>query len=143
MAAVRWSAGTRCGTDASFAGDHSSVKTSSTSEAITRPNTLVTNGSVTITPARPRSHTIINRFRFHRSTKTPATGPRKNPGMMRAESTRLMAAPLFPPPTWAASAVMASSPSQSPVADTTGSTTGGRTFASRTPARANLRSRSA
>ena len=39
--------------------------------------------------------------------------------MMRAESTRLMAAPLFPPPTWAASAVMASSPSQSPVADTT------------------------
>ena len=45
---VRWSGGTRLGTIASLAGDHSRVSTSSTSEASTRPIRLCTNGRHTI-----------------------------------------------------------------------------------------------
>ena len=65
---------------ASLAGDHSRVSTSSTSEARTRPMRLCTNGRQTITAARPRSQPIITRLRSHRSTSTPASGPKKNPG---------------------------------------------------------------
>ena len=50
---MRWSVGTRFGTDASLAGDHSSVKISSTSEATTRPETVSTNGRNASTAARP------------------------------------------------------------------------------------------
>ena len=58
-------------------------------------------------------------LRSHRSTKTPAKGPKKKPGAIRAPNTRLKAAPSFPEPTLIAKILMANRPSQSPVADTT------------------------
>ena len=116
---VRWSGGTRWGTDASLAGVHSRVKHSSTSEAITSPCTVSTKGSVRRTAARPRSQVTISRLRSNRSTITPAAGPRKKPGTMRADITRPTAAAGEPWAMSAASAAMARKPSQSPVADAT------------------------
>src|SRR3954471_18534498 len=119
LAEVSRSTGTMFGTDASLAGDHASVKISITNDASTRPDTLCTNGSDATTAARPRSQTTITFLRSQRSIITPATGARKNPGMMRADMTRPTAAPPDPPPTSAARMVMARKPSQSPTADTT------------------------
>ena len=116
---MRWSGGTRCGTDASLAGVHRSVKHSSTSDASTRPTTVSTKGSVTRTAARPRSHVTMRRLRSKRSTITPAAGPRKNPGTIRADMTTPTAAAGEPSPMLAASAAIARNPSQSPVADAT------------------------
>src|SRR3954462_10084321 len=119
LADVSRSTGTRLGTDASLAGDHARVKISITSEAITSPVTLCTNGNVAITEARPRSQTTITFLRSQRSIITPATGARKNPGMMRADTPRPTAAPPEPLPTLTARIVMARNPSQSPTDDTT------------------------
>ena len=116
---VRFSSGTRFGTEASFAGDHSIVNASSTSEARTRPQIVSTNGSEIITSARHTSQVTITRLRFQRSTSTPAIGPKKKPGMIRAASTMLRAAPSDPEPIRMASRLIARRPSQSPVADTT------------------------
>ena len=107
------------GTDASLAGDHNMVNASRISEAMNNPRMVSTNGKVTMTTARPMSQVIINRLRSQRSTSTPAIGPKKNPGAIRAASTRLSDAPSDPEPTRMASRLMASRPNQSPVADTT------------------------
>ena len=102
-----------------MAGPHSMVNASRSSEARNRPTRVSTNGRATMTRARPTSHVTMVRLRSHRSTSTPATGPKKNPGTIRAASTRLSAAPSFPEPNRMARMAMASKPSQSPVADTT------------------------
>jgi hypothetical protein len=119
LAVVSRSAGTRFGTDASLAGDHSRVHTSSTSEATSSCHTMVMNGRHSSTKARPRSHATINRLRSQRSMNTPATGPRKKPGTMRADITRPTAVSGVPPPIRKAAAAMARNPIQSPIAETT------------------------
>ena len=65
------------------------------------------------------SQKTMTRFRFQRSTNTPARGPKKKPGAIRAPKTRLNAAPSFPEPTLIAKILIANRPSQSPVADIT------------------------
>ena len=67
---------------------------------------------------RPMSQATIVRRRSHRSTSTPPTGARKNPGSIRAAMTSPIAASL-PPETRAASATTATSPIQSPRLETT------------------------
>jgi hypothetical protein len=114
FAVVRCSGGTRLGTLASLALDHSMVPTSSRNDAITRPSTLSTSGRLTNTPARPTLQTTITRLRSQRSTNTPASGDRKKPGMIRALITRLIAAASLLPPMRAAMAAMAKKPIQSP-----------------------------
>ncbi len=118
LADARWSDGTRCGTEASFAGVHSNVNTSSTRDATMRPGTVSTKGSDANTAARPMSQATMSFLRSKRSARTPAAGPRKNPGTMRADITRPTAASgrsLMR----VARAAMARKPSQSPVAETT------------------------
>lgn len=68
--------------------------------------------------ARPRSQVTMVRRRSQRSTRTPPTGARKNPGSIRAAITSPTAASL-PPDTLAARAMMATSPIQSPRLETT------------------------
>ena len=72
-----------------------------------------------MTTARPTSQVTITRLRSKRSTRTPATCPKKKPGNRRAESTRPTAASAPPPAILAASAVTATKPIQSPRLDTT------------------------
>ena len=86
------SSGTKCGTDASFAGPHSSVMISMKNDAITSSHRLLTNGTVQISAARPRSQSTMILRRSKRSTMTPPSVARKNPGSMRAPMTRLSAA---------------------------------------------------
>ena len=119
LAVVRYRSGTRFGTEASFAGDQSMVNASRINEAITRPKIVSTKGKAIMTAARPKSQRTITFFRSQRSTNTPAIGPKKNPGAIRATSTRLNAAPSEPDPTRIARMLIASNPSQSPVAETT------------------------
>ena len=114
------SRGTRLGTVASLAGCHIIVASSSRALATNSPIRVSTNGSVTSTSARPMSQATITRLRLSRSTITPTAVARKNPGATRVASTRAMAV-LFEPSgaSWLARAIVAKSPSQSPVADTT------------------------
>ena len=58
-------------------------------------------------------------LRSQRSTSTPATGPKKNPGTMRAAMTSETAPAPAPPPMRAARMMIAEKPSQSPSDDTT------------------------
>ena len=102
-----------------MAGDHRRVHISSTSEAMSSCHTWSTNGSSRSVAARPRSQETITFLRSHRSTSTPATGPRKKPGTMRAAITRPTAVSGDPPPTRVASAAMARKPIQSPIDETT------------------------
>ena len=62
---------------------------------------------------------IITRFRFQRSTRTPAIGARNRPGTTLAVMTIETAASGVPPPTLAAATTIAKKPNQSPVAETT------------------------
>ena len=119
LAEASFSDATRLGTDASLAGDHSSVSTSSTSEATNRPQTVFTNGRVSRTRPRPTSQPTMTRRRSQRSTSTPPTEARKNPGIIRALMTRAMAASGDPFPTRAVRVRMANRPIQSPMDDTT------------------------
>src|SRR3546814_13440376 len=98
LAVVRWSAGTRLGTDASLAGVHSSVKHSSTSDATTSPTMVSTKGRVTSTAARPTLHQTMTFLRSKRSAMTPDAAPRKKPGTMRADMTTPTAAAADPAP---------------------------------------------
>src|SRR3954465_2443108 len=106
FAGARCVFGTRFGTYASFAGDHSSVATSSTSDAMTSVHTWSMKGSVHSTAARVTSHATITFLRSQRSTSTPAIGARKKPGTMRADSTSEIAAAGELPPTRVAMAMM-------------------------------------
>src|SRR3546814_12862761 len=63
-----------------------------TSEATMRPGTVSTKGSDASTSARPTSHITMRRLRSKRAANTPAAGPRKKPGKMRADMTRPTAA---------------------------------------------------
>ena len=72
-----------------------------------------------MTMALPMSQVTIVFLRSQRSTNTPATGPKKKPGTIRAARTRLRAAPSFPEPSRMARMEMARRPNQSPVAETT------------------------
>ncbi len=119
LAVARNSLRTRLGTDASFAGDQSRVKISRRSEARNRPGTVSTNGMEASTRPLPTSQATITRLRSHRSTRTPAAGAKKKPGMSRAERTRLIAPSGEDPPIRAAAAVTATKPIQSPSEDTT------------------------
>jgi hypothetical protein len=110
---------TRLGTDASLAGDHTSVSTSRSNEATNRPNTESTNGSVPITRPRPMSQITMTFLRSQRSTSTPPTEARKKPGIIRALMTRATDASGDEPPTRAARARMATRPIQSPREETT------------------------
>src|SRR5437763_1413405 len=112
---------TRFGMDASFAGPHSNERISSKNDTMTSPIKLSTNGSTARSPARPKSHATMTRRRSKRSTITPPTVARKNPGTTRATITRLTAAP-DPPDTRAAMARIAMIPIQSPRLETTWAT---------------------
>src|SRR4051812_22870605 len=92
FAVARWLVGTRFGTDASLAGDHSSVPISRMNDATTSVDTWSMNGSVRSTAARSTSQETITFLRSQRSTSTPAIGARKKPGTMRAIMTSEMAA---------------------------------------------------
>ena len=81
--------------------------------------TSLTNGSSAITTARPISQLTITFLRSQRSTSTPASGPKKNPGTMRAAMTSEIAPAPAPPPMVAAKRMIAEKPNQSPVAETT------------------------
>ena len=65
------------------------------------------------------SQTTITVLRFQRSTSTPPSDARKNPGIMRALMTRAMAVSGELPPTRAVIDRTATSPIQSPSDDTT------------------------
>ena len=81
------------------------------------PSRLSTNGSENITSARPMSQTSSSRFRLKRSTMMPAAVARKKPGAIRVANTIAMAVPSLPPGlSFAAREIVASRPSQSPVA---------------------------
>src|SRR5215471_2519657 len=121
FAEVRCSWSTRLGIDASFAGPQSSDRISSANETTTRPVSVSTNGKSASSAARPKSQAIMTRRRSKRSTMTPPTVARKNPGTTRATITRLTAAP-EPPDTRAAIARIAMIPIQSPRLDTTWAT---------------------
>ena len=86
----------------------------------TGPRPCSTNGRETSTTARPRSQVTITFLRSQRSTSTPPTGARKNPGTMpgahHQADGRLRRAAARPGRRWTA---MATSPSQSPSAETT------------------------
>ena len=109
---------TRLGIDASFAGPHSSVRISSKNDTRTSPTRLSTNGSSDEEPGPSEvAHDHRRWRRSKRSTMTPPTVARKNPGTTRATITRLTAAP-DPPDTRAAIARIAMMPIQSPRLET-------------------------
>src|ERR1019366_3557925 len=54
-----WPDLTMCGTDASFAGPHKSVRISSANEMRTKPSKFSTNGSNSTNEARPTSQTTM------------------------------------------------------------------------------------
>ena len=102
------------GTTESLAGIQSKVNISRASDASTRCQTFVANGSSKSIKTRPRSQRIITFFRFHLSTKTPASGAKKRPGIIRAVNTNPTAVSGVPPPSSVAAAAIARKPSQSP-----------------------------
>ena len=82
------------------------------------PKRLSTNGNENITTARPMSQISSRRLRFNRSTMMPAAVARKKPGAIRVASTIAIAVPSSPSGlSFAASEIVASRPSQSPVAE--------------------------
>ena len=86
---ARWSAGTRFGTDASLAGDHSSVTISSSERRHDEaPHRVDERQRGEHARPRPRSQTTITFLRSQRSTSTPATGARKKPGHDAGRSSR-------------------------------------------------------
>lgn len=117
FAVVSFDLGTRLGTTASLAGDHSIVQSSKTNDAATSPAKLSTNGNENKTKARVASQTSITRFLLSRSTNTPAGVDNNKPGATRVMSTREIAAPPELPPSRSAKETVAKSPSQSPVAE--------------------------
>ena len=90
---VRWSAGTRFGTDASLAGENSSVAISSTNEAKTQAEHRVDERQGGDDAARARVVTTMTCLRSKRSMSTPAPAAKKKPGTIRAAMTRPTDAP--------------------------------------------------
>jgi hypothetical protein len=80
--------GTRFGTSASFAGNHTSVAISRKKVTAYKVGMLATKGTVAISAARARSDTTMALRRSMRSRSTPASGP-----MMNAGSTRKIIRP--------------------------------------------------
>ena len=107
---------------ASLAGPQSEVASSSTNDARTNAHTRSISGIKSSTPARKMSQVINNRFRSTRSTITPPTDAKKNPGSTLANITKAMADPGWPPPSRLAISMIARNPIQSPKALTTWAT---------------------
>jgi hypothetical protein len=84
LAWTRCPSGTRFGTIASFTGMNSVAMVSMTSVARNSAHTSFAKGTSAITTPRPMSVAMSRRRRFHRSAKTPATGPSTIVGRTRA-----------------------------------------------------------
>ncbi len=119
LAASSWLRGTRFGTDASLAGIQNRLTASMRKLATSRYSSDPDSGMLTNRLNRSRSQSTIVRRRSHRSAKAPASGPSSTAGSSRKTRTPPVAYAFWlnPSTSWAASAVVARKPSQSPKLD--------------------------
>ena len=112
--------GTRFGRDASRAGVHKSEKHSIANEIRKMSQSRPTNAIDPYMTPRAMSATIMICLRSNRSTSTPASGPNRIAGSIRAVITPPTASPFAAalPERLATSDVTATNPTQSPSDDT-------------------------